>query len=418
MKRCSLVCSFVIIFALLLSACAADFSPEPAPAPADPAPADYSPALDAWEPILADEAPPPPPAAEPAPQVEYEPSPPLAPSEDAAMVVPSAPAPDMPLSDSGGSPGPPPILTPSDSEGRRLVYTVDMLLQTTEFMQGVRLLYNTISDLNGFIMHEQVHGRDLRHPEDERRASYTFRLYTDNLPEFIVIIEDNFNLMHRQLDASDITAIYEQTGFTLNDLREHERLLQDELDDSELEGSERQDVESALSEVQAFIRSLEAQQSVMDDDIRFSFINVLLLEVVFIEDAPEEEEEEEEEEEVIELTFGERFNQAASRSWGSFVSFGEGLLIVLISILPTLLIIGVLAFVTILIIRFCRKKIKEKQEKKPKQPKSAPANYQGYQNWNYNAPNANYSNPNAPTAGTGNTVGNTVTEKPPENDAR
>jgi len=303
--------------------------------------------------------------------------------------------------DSAGSAGPPPILTPSDESGRKLVYSVDMQLQTTEFMYGVRILYNTISQLNGFIMSENVRGHDLRHPEQERMAFYTLRLYTDNVPEFIVIMEDNFNLLNRQLNADDITVNYEQTGFTINDLYEEESWLLEELEDPDLEDEERRDVENALTQVRSFIRSLEMQRSVMDDDIYFSFINVQLFEVIFVE---EEEEEEEKEEDVVELTFGERFSNAASQSLGSFIGFGQGLLIVIIVILPTLLILAAIAVIALFIVR----KYKKWRAANPKKPKEQPAtaatnktNPAVYQNWNtqaqqhYYNPNTAYSNQNA-----------------------
>jgi len=356
MKRYMLVCSLILVLSLslgVLSACsgAADSDYPYAPA-ADAAPAD------SYWPDSAGEAPGDIPA----------------PAGDAA---PAPGDPEAAPSDSAGSAGPPPILTPGDSGGRRLIYTVDIQLQTTDFMSGIRLLYNTISELDGFIMSEQVYGRDMRTPEYERSASYSFRLFTDNLPEFIVILEDNYNLLGRQLSANDVTAVYEHQGFTLGDLREQEERIKNALDDDELDDDVINELERALLEVQALIRSLEMQQSTLDDDILYSFINVQLFEVIFIEEVEEEEEE------VVVLTFGERFAQEASRSWSGFVAFLQGFSIVLIRILPTLLILGVITAVTILIIR----KYKTWRIANPKKPKPAKTSaYTGYQPLNNNLP--------------------------------
>lgn len=389
MKRCLLVFSLVLVFALLLGACAAD---EFVAAPAD--------ALDMA--LWADELPAPADAsddfifapAESVPDFDFE-------------VADAAPAPDIPAApsasgrgaaDSTGSPGPSPILTPSNSNGRRLVYTVNMHLQTTDFMSGIRLLYDTISELNGFIMRETVQGRDLRTPEVERSASYTIRLYTDNLPDFIVVMEDNFNLLNRHTEADDVTASYEHAGLTLADMREHEQRLMDELGDPDLEVYEQLDLQSALAEVQSYIRNLETHLSATDDDILFSFIDLLLFEVVI----PEEVEEEEEVgvEEVVELTFGERFNNAALSSWAGFIGFGQGLLIVIIRILPTLLILGALTVVVVIIVRYIKKRRKQNPRQKRQKATGAEA-HTGYQNWNNNAqwnqynPNAGYSDPSS-----------------------
>jgi len=376
MKRYVSVCSLILVLSLSLSvlgACssAADSGPSYAPSdtywsdPADGAQGDYP-----------------------------------APAGDSAPAVVD---PEVAQSDSAGSAGPPPILTPADSSGRRLIYTVDMQLQTTDFMSGIRLLYDTISELDGFIMSEQVNGRDLRTPERERSAHYSFRLFTDNLPEFIVTIEDNYNLLGRQLSADDITVSYAHQGFTLGDLREQEERIKNALDNDELDADEIIELENALMEVQAFIRSLEMQQSTFDDDILYSFINVQLYEVIFIEEVEEEEEEE------VVLTFGEKFVQEALKSWGNFVAFLQGFAIVFIRILPTLLILGVIATATILIVR----KYRAWRTTNPKKPKPAKPAYTGYQNLNnsppyYYDPSGSYSAPS-----TGNTEEKDSTEEKP-----
>ena len=135
--------------------------------------------------------------------------------------------------------------------------------------------------------------------------------------------------------------------------------------------------------------------------------------MIFVEETEEEEEEEEEPEE---LTFGERFNQAASGSWGGFVSFSQGLLIVLIWLLPTLVLLGLVAFVIILIIR----KYKKWRKDNPKKQKATnPQNYSGYQNqtWQnnndqrYYDPNSVYTNQSPYT----DTSAENVVEKSEEN---
>ena len=357
MKRRILICSLALVFTFSLIACsAADMGS--APTSANDAP---SAPMDA--PADSDFA--------------YE-------SDASAMPESSASSTDAAPPVSDGSPGPLPILTPSESGDRRLVYSVSMQLQTTEFMQGIRLLYNTIGEMDGFIVNENVQGRDLRTPEYERSASYTFRLYTDNLPDFIVVIEDNFNLLSRNLASDDVTTSYEQMGFSLQDLREHERSLQNALGNPELDDSDRLDFEVALIEVQSHIRSIEQQRSVVDDDILFSFINVQIFEVNFFEDAPE-------------LTFGERVSNAASISLGGLIGFGQGLLIVIIRILPTLIILGAVTVITIWIVR----KVKKYNASKPKKPEppqpqqTGNTNYGGYQNWNQNAHNT-HTNHNTP----------------------
>ena len=339
MKRCVFVFSMVLIFTLLLGSCAAadDMGSAPAPAPAAPpamdAPADYAPPV--------------------------------------AEVAPPAPAPDSPavsgqpsLSDESSVALP--ILTPSDSRGRRIAYSVEMHLQTTEFMAGIRRLVSTVGEMNGYIVSAYVQGHDLRTLEFERNASYTFRLHTDRLAEFIVVMEDSYNLLYLWQASDDVTMRYEHGGLTLDDLREQEAWIIAELDNPDLRASDKRNLERTLADVRSSIRNLETQQATMDDNVLYSTIQVHLYEVIFVDETEEDE-----------LTFGERFGQAASRSWAGFVGFGQGLLIVIIRMLPTLLILGAVAVGVYLIVRIC---VKRSNAKRKNQNATGSANYSGYQN--------------------------------------
>jgi len=376
MKRCILICSLVLVLALLLNACGGGYdsaapaaapAPAPAPAPAAPSEAPARPAPDA--------------TPAPALDVTYETAP------DTIIVTPS----DAPAPSGGATPNESaaalPILTPSDTD-RRIVYTVEMQVQTENFISGINRLVGTVGDLGGYVVSAHVYGHDLRDTDAERFAWYIFRLPTEHLAEFIVIIENNYNLVYLWQASDDITISYEHGNFTLDDLREQEERLKEELNDTELEAFEKIALERELSDVQATIRNLEVHQSAMDDNILYSTINVTLNEVIFVEEI--EDEDEEEDEEPVELTFGERFNQAVSGSWGGFLSFSQGFLIVLIKILPVLVVLGIIALITVLIIR----KYKKWRTANPKKQKNI--NYTGYQNqyWQ-NTAQQQYYDPNS-----------------------
>jgi len=346
MKRFTLLCSLLLIFAVLLSSCAAGDMEMSAPAPV--------------------------------------PAPTAAPAD-----APSAPVADMDFSEMpaqapsavGESSVPLPLLTPTDSRGRRLVYTVDLHIETTEFIPGIQKLVNTVNSMDGYVVTAQVQGRSLHAPEFERIATYVFNIDTERLAEFIVTMENNYNLVNLWQASDDITGRHTHGGLTLSDLREQEERLKEQLDNENLRQADRLNLENTLAEVQASIRSHEVQRSEMDYNVRYSTISVAISEVIFKEELPD-------------LTFGERFSVAVNRSLDGFVAFLQGLVIVIISILPTLIILAVIAIITIFVIR----KVKKWNETRPKkQPKKAPPIYSTHQSWNNNA-NWNYNNQN--TSGT------------------
>lgn|GEM_PF-2501320 len=240
-----------------------------------------------------------------------------------------------------------PLLTPSASRGRRVVYTVDLYLQTTEFMPGIRTLINTVANMDGFVERALVEGRDMRFPWHERSAQYTVRIHSDRLSEFLVIVEDNFNLLLLRQESDDVTVTYEHSESTLDDLRAQEQRLFSTLEDPDLSASDRRSIERTLVDVQSSIRTHERRLSTFDDFVLYSTVNIRLFEVIFPEYLPEEV--------IEERTFGERFADAVNRSGAAFVAFFQGLLIVIIRILPTLVVLVIIAAIVLLI----RRKVKK-----------------------------------------------------------
>jgi len=294
---------------------------------------------------------------------------------------------------------PMPIITPDDERGRRLTYDVRLELQSTNFTDGTNLLAITVAEMGGFVLNSSMQGSDIRSPERERVANYDFRLPTENLPEFLVVVRANFNVINLNQTSEDITVDYERETWEFEDLTELEEVLEGILEDNELNAAERRDIEAYLAGVRADIRTVEQRRSAMDYDILYSFITIRLEEVI-----PPEPEVEEEEEETVETTFGDRFGDAAASSFGAFVGFGQGLLIVIVTILPTLIILGAIAFAIIFSVRKYKKwRVANPKSENRSAPPNPHANYQNNNNmhWNYNDPNNPnnaYNNQNAPTA--------------------
>lgn len=281
----------------------------------------------------------------PAPMPVYE----NAPAEAPPIVNANAPG-GVPMEQSDSENTVPlPLLTPSNLRGKRLIYTVDLQLQTTGFKTGIRTLLNTVSRMDGYVDSAEEYGWDLHLPETERSAKYKFRLNSERLADFLMAIEDNYNVMSLKQSSEDVTVDYEYSDSTINDLRDQETRLLNELNNANLETTKRLEVEKRLSDIQANIRNYERQQSNRDDNVLYSTVNVQLFEVIFVEY------EEEEEIVIPELTFGERFSNAASKSAKGFVAFCQGFVIVLIRIAPTIIVIAVLALIALLIYRRVKK---------------------------------------------------------------
>ncbi|MCL2392209.1 MAG: DUF4349 domain-containing protein [Oscillospiraceae bacterium] len=236
-----------------------------------------------------------------------------------------------------------PLLTPSASRGRRIVYTVNMNVQTTEFFAGRRLVVNTLTDMDGFVERVHVLGRDMRFPQHERSAQFTIRIHADRLSEFLVVIQDNFNEVEFLQESDDVTVTYEHSESTLDDLRAQERRLFGDLENAELTAPERRTLERMLTDVQVSIRTHERRLSTFDDLVLYSTVNIHLFEVIFPEEIPEEI--------IYEPTFGERFTAALNRSGAEFIVIFQSFIILIIRVLPALVVIAILAVIAILVRR-------------------------------------------------------------------
>jgi len=171
-----------------------------------------------------------------------------------------------------------PTLTPSQAGDRRLVYSVTMTLQTADFLSGMRILHNTVAETGGYIISAQVEGYDLRNPTPTRSAAFRFRVPTEQLPEFIVVIENNFNIRALQQEMQEVTEQYQQNVWGLDELREQEAHLLALLE--EIAEDARAALTDNLNDVRRAIRDLERAQATITTAVTYSTIDIRLFEAV------------------------------------------------------------------------------------------------------------------------------------------
>jgi hypothetical protein len=249
------------------------------------------------------------------------------------------------VSVSDGNMGPIPILLASET-GRQLIYSTDIIIETTEFMKDMRLLLNTIDTVGGYSERTTVNGRSLRTPHIERDAFVTLRLPPENLVEFIIFIEDNYQLVFLDKRMTDLTTSHQGNLDHLEDLKEREERLLAELND-DLATTEQGDLERDLENIRADIRNLEATTDQLIYHVALSDIRISLSEVIF----PKEKEP------VPSQTFGERFQEVTKDSLDRLLAMLQGLLVVFITLIPWLLPITIITFIAL----YVSKKMKRKK---------------------------------------------------------
>ena len=180
-----------------------------------------------------------------------------------------------------------PMLTPATAGDRRLIYDVSMRLQTTEFMPGIRLLLDAIGEAGGYVVNYEIRGSDIRQAPTERAADFRFRLPTEQLPDFIIIIENNYNILNLRQDMREVTATYRQNVWSLEELRSQESNLLEALETAR--GNRYIELSDQLRAVRVAIRDLETAQAAIMTDVVYSTIDIQLFEAFLPEEGEEED---------------------------------------------------------------------------------------------------------------------------------
>lgn len=171
-----------------------------------------------------------------------------------------------------------PTLTPERAGDRRLVYTVSMHLQSSDFLVDMRLLLDTVSQAEGYLVTAEIRGHDIRdaRPRD-RRADFRFRLPTEELPAFIYFVENHYSILALRQDMQEQTAAYRDTNWQISDLQEEQSQLQASLE-TNITTEVRNHILDRISEIDREIRRLEAGQENIMQNVLYSTIDITLSE--------------------------------------------------------------------------------------------------------------------------------------------
>ena len=235
----------------------------------------------------------------------------------------------------------------------KLVYTGNLTVQTLEYDTCVSGIRSKIKDFGGIIQSESESDDDYHWYYDDHVNSSTRSLYlTIRIPsakfyDFLSSVGEEGKVTSRSVNVENISQTYSDTKTQIEALEIEEKRL--------LEMMEKADtiedmiaVESRLTEVQSDLNYYKTRLRGMDTDVAWSTIGISVEEVKKYSPT------------VVEQTFGEKVREAFSDAWKSFIDFLQGLILVLIELLPFLILLAVLA----LLIWFILKKTAPRCEKR------------------------------------------------------
>lgn len=210
----------------------------------------------------------------------------------------------------------------------KLVYSAYMSVETLEFEQSQSLLLELIAGQGGIIQSQNFYDDTsltrYTSSNDYKRRNLTVvaRVPSANYDAFINAVGSIGYIRNSNSSVDNISQRYYDTQTRLKSLEVQEERLLDMMSRSTTV-EEMIQVEAALSNVQYEIDSYSTQIQYMDRDVAYSTVTVQLNEVHEYSNIPTHK-----------LTFGERLADDLSGSWHFLLSTLEGVLTLVIYVLP------------------------------------------------------------------------------------
>lgn len=231
--------------------------------------------------------------------------------------------------------------------GRKLIRTVSLSLETKEFDSVLTNLSTKTTELGGYIETSSVNGNSYSH-HSTRYASYVIRIPADKLNEFVEVVSELGNVTQKNESVEDVTLRYIDVESHKKALEtEQERLL--ELLSKAENMEEILTIESKLSDIRYEIENYESQLKTMDNQIDYSTVSVYIDEVERVTDMGEK-------------GFFEEIKERFGNSLYIVARGIRGLVIGILGSLPILIVCGGVIAVVVIVVRKILKKRNMRKE--------------------------------------------------------
>lgn len=249
-------------------------------------------------------------------------------------------------------------------QGRKLIKTVDMSVETESFDQLIANVEQKVKELGGYIEQSNIYNGSYTSSYRSRNASITARIPAQKLDSFITDISEQSNVMRKNESVEDVTLQYV-------DLESHKKALQAEQESllTMLENAESIEdiitINEQLTDVRYRLESMESQLRTYDNKIDYSTVYLDVQEV-------------EQYEPYVAKSAGERISEGFVRNMHKVGDGISNFFIELIIALPFIFVIAVFAGIVIAIIYFAAKAGEKRAAKRRERAAANPGQYNRY----------------------------------------
>ena len=230
----------------------------------------------------------------------------------------------------------------------RIIHTAGAIIETMEFDYTIERINALLALNGGFIEHAYVGGRPMERGQPvfdnpNRRAEFTLRIPQLRMDDVTGAIDDLGNVLSLRRSAVNVTAQFIDTESRVTALRiQEERLLYMLGEATRI--ADMLDIERRVSDVRFEIERLTSSLMNLQNQVNFSTITLMILEVEEYTEPPEEEEEEE-------LTYWQQVREGFDESARAVGGFFTGIFRWLVVNSPILVVIAVFAVPTVIIVK-------------------------------------------------------------------
>lgn len=235
----------------------------------------------------------------------------------------------------------------------KIIYSADATVETTDFDRSIAELNDMIKQYGGWIESSSINGSNYynksRGNSSTRSASYTVRIPSENFQTLMSGLSTLGNIPYTHTYTQNVTAQYYDTQARLTAYQAQETRLLEMMEIAETV-EDIITIEDKLAEVRYMIESLQSSLNNWDRRVNYSTVDITVNEVrEYTPSSP------------VKITYAQRLKNAFVDSIDGAVEFLQDLLVFLVSMIPTIVILGVLLFVFRPLLKKLLPKWKEKR---------------------------------------------------------
>lgn len=219
----------------------------------------------------------------------------------------------------------------------KIIRTASLTVSTLTFDQDVETFKTLCESLGGWVEYTSIYGDDTG--TNPRSASLTMRVPETELTNLLSQIQTGRRITNYSESATDVTENYYDTALRLSTQQEKMARLQELLKNA-TEMSDLLEIESAIADTQYQLDSYQTRLNSLDKQVTYSTVDIYVREALGADAAKEQS-----------LSLGDRIAQGFTASIKAAGQFLQDMVVFLTMAAPWLVGLGVLAGITLLIVK-------------------------------------------------------------------